>query len=156
MKPIQHGSSDPPFSHLTCRDCKAHMYSGRKQKVVTSVTFQFCPAGPTVELLHVNRYTKQSTITFQFLKQLQLCAARINHKTIGIIGVSFIYVYPCNQRFSKLFNYSKKKKNEKIKLTLWCSVSHWNHLGMCILYHYTQFLSSQVLTFTHNIFFVLT
>jgi hypothetical protein len=82
-----------------------YMYSGRKKKVVTSVTFQFCPAGPTVKLLH-DHYTKQST-TFQFLKRLQLCAARINHTTVGIIGVFFIYFYPCNQRFSKLFN-SKK------------------------------------------------
>jgi hypothetical protein len=114
---------------------------------VTSVTFQFCPAGPTVKLL--DRYTKQST-TFQFLKQLQLCAARINHMTVGIICVFFIYFYPCNQlRFSKLFN---RKKNEKIKLTLQCSVSHWNHLGMRILYHYNQFLCSQVLSFTYKFF----
>jgi hypothetical protein len=38
-----------------------------------------------------------------------------------------------------------------------CSVSHQNHLGMCILYHDTQFLSSQVLSFTcSTFFFVLT
>jgi hypothetical protein len=134
------------FSHF--------MYSGRKKKFVTSVTFQFCPAGPTVKLLHdCYIYTKQST-TFQFLKQLQLCAARINHTTVGIIGVFFIYFYPYNQRFSKLFN--SKKKNEKFKLTMQCSLSHWNHLGMFILYHYTQCLSSQVLSFTHTFVFVWT
>jgi hypothetical protein len=99
------------FGNYHCTRCSTDSpniftrYSGRKKKVVTSVTFQSCPAGPTVKLLH-DRYTKQST-TFQFLKRLQIFAARINHTTVGIIGVLFIYFYPCNQRFSKLFN-SKK------------------------------------------------
>jgi hypothetical protein len=64
-------------------------YSGQKQQVVTSVTFQLCPVDPTVKLHH-DRYTKQSK-TFQFLKQLQLGAASINHTMVGIIGGSFIY-----------------------------------------------------------------
>jgi hypothetical protein len=82
--------------------------AGRK-KVVTSVTFELCPAGPNVKLLH-DRCTRQST-TSQFLKQLRLCVSRINHTNIGIIGVSFICFCPGNQQFSKLFN--SKKKNEQ-------------------------------------------
>jgi hypothetical protein len=101
-------SVDDQLADLVILSCWCVMYSGQKKKVMTSVTFQFCPAGPTVKLLH-DRYTKQST-TFQFLKQLQLCAARINHTTFGILGVFFIYFYPCNQRFSKLFNSKKKMK----------------------------------------------
>ena len=76
-------------------------------KIATSVTFQLLTAGPTVKLIQ-DQYTKPPT-TFQFLKQIQLCAASINTTiVIIIIGVFFIHLYPRNQGFSKLFN-SKKK-----------------------------------------------
>jgi hypothetical protein len=70
------------------------MYSGQKKKIVTSVTFQLLPAGPTVKLLQ-DQYTKPQT-TFQFLKQRQLCEASISTTIVIIIGVFFIHFYPCN------------------------------------------------------------
>jgi hypothetical protein len=65
------------------------MYSGWKKKIVASVTFQLLPADPTVNLLK-DQYTQPPT-SFQFLKQIQLCAASVNTMIVIIIGV-FLFI----------------------------------------------------------------
>jgi hypothetical protein len=106
--------------------------AGRK-KIVTSVTFQLLPAGPTVKLLQ-DQYTKPPT-TFQFLEQIQLCEASINTTIIIIIGVFFISILEIkdfqNCSIAKIIIIDEPNNA--------MFFSHWNHLGMVILYHHIQF-----------------
>jgi hypothetical protein len=96
--------------------CAQLMYSGRKKKVVTSVTFQLiCPAGPTVKLLH-DSYTKQST-TFQFLKQLHFVQlGSIIQPLASLVCFSFIFILAIKD-FQKC---SIAKKMKKANTAMFC------------------------------------